>query len=157
MELFHILLGILIFYVIYTNIEPLENENTKTLTTYLPCKNCKIWNHVDAKTKCEKTCQKDNPDKPSQFSGVWKTNRKNPQDSICECTRTGLYTKNYVGCPLGTTFEDKKDCFIWNDNEATTECPKMCKTFLTNKDAKWTGNWKPTSASSSACECEYYE
>jgi len=158
MEAFHILLGIFILYILYKSIETLQNDTTKEMIKHIPCNNCNIWNHVDAKTKCQKTCQKDDPDYPYDFTGKWQTNIKKPQDSICECSRIGHLTQHYIGCPLGTKLDDNKpDCFIWNDNEAQSTCPQMCNQYLPNKNAVWTGNWKSTSAGSSASECKYYK
>lgn len=148
MELIYFLIFILVLYIIYINVETLEN--TKILTVDVPCKNCNIWNHIDAKTKCNSNCKKINQDSSYKFTGNWKQNSDKSRDFICECSKLGKYNKSYVGCALG------KDCFLWNNSDAKTTCPKMCNQYLLNKNAEWTGNWKSTSADSSACECEYY-
>lgn len=144
----YILIFIAILYIVYKNIETLEN--TKQLTIDVPCKNCNIWNHLDAKTKCNTICQKANINKPYKFTGKWVNNANKSKDSICECSKLGEYNKHYVGCALG------KNCFIWNHGEAKTLCPKTCNQYSLDKNVEWTGNWKSTSINSSACECEYY-
>lgn len=144
----YILILIVISYIVYKNIETLQN--TRQITLDVPCKNCNIWNHVDARTKCHNICQKADINKPYNFTGKWKNNPNKPQDSNCQCSKLAEHHKNYVGCAFG------KNCFIWNNSDAKTICPKMCNQKLLNKNSKWTGNWKSTSINSSACECEYY-
>ena len=97
-----------------------------------------------------KLLSKIDQDNSLQFSGKWKTNKNKPQDSICNCIRIGNLKQNYVGCPLGS------NCFIWNDSDAKNICPQICDKYLSKRNSEWTGNWKSTSAQSSACECKYY-
>ena len=146
--MFYILIFIVILYIIYKNIETLEN--TKNLTVDVPCKNCNIWNHLDANTKCNSNCQKVDTNKPYKFTGKWSNLTDKHQDSICECSKIAEYNKHYVGCALG------KNCFLWNHSDAKTICPKTCNQYLLGKNPEWTGNWKSTSIDSSACECQYY-
>jgi hypothetical protein len=143
----YFLIFIAILYIVYINIETLQNS--KIITIDVPCKNCNIWNHVDANTKCQSICQKTDIDKPYKFTGKWKNDPK-LKGSICECSKSAEYNKHYVGCALG------KNCFIWNHSDAKTICPKMCNQYLLGKNAEWTSNWKSTSINSSSCECEYY-
>lgn len=147
MELIYVLIFIVVLYIIYINIETLQN--TKNIKIDVPCKNCNIWNHIDAKTKCNSVCQKFDIDNPYTFTGKWEQ-KSDKNDSNCECNRISKYNKDYVGCALG------KNCFLWNNSDAKTICPKMCNQYLPNKNAEWTGNWKSTSINSSACECQYY-
>lgn len=144
LPIFVFIIGILVLYFISK--KPIEKYE---IVTDIPCNNCRIWNHVDAKTKCDRSCQKTDLDNPSMFSGKWKTNLNKLQDSVCNCVRNGEIKQNYIGCPIGTP-----DCFIWNDSDAKTICPKIC-TEYSSKNAQWTGNWKSTSMESSACECKY--
>jgi hypothetical protein len=143
----YILILIALFIIVYKNIETLQN--TKQITTDLPCKNCNIWNHVDANTKCQSICQKADINKPYEYTGKWKNDPK-LKDSFCQCSKIAEYNKDYVGCALGN------NCFIWNHSDAKTICPKICNRYLIDKNSNWTGNWKSTSIDSSACECEYY-
>jgi hypothetical protein len=149
MELIYFLIFIFVLYVIYRNVETLQN--TKMLTTDSPCKNCNIWNHLDAKTKCNNICKQINQDNSYNFSGKWINDSNNLKNSVCQCNKLAHYNKKYVGCALG------KDCFLWNNSDAKSICPKMCNQYLLNKNAEWTGNWKSTSIDSSACECQYYD
>lgn len=145
---FYFLIFILVLYI--SNVETLENTKTKLLTVEAPCKNCNIWNHRDAKTKCNSNCKKIDQDKPYKFTGEWEKNQNKLQDSTCKCSKVGNFNKHYVGCALGN------NCFLWNNSDSKTICPKMCNQYLPNKKAEWTGNWKSTSIDSSACECQYY-
>ena len=52
------------------NIETLQN--TKNIKIDVPCKNCNIWNHIDAKTKYNSVCQKFDIDNPYTFTGKWE-------------------------------------------------------------------------------------
>ena len=149
--MFYILILIAILYIIYINYPNNKQlPQYKRITIGAPCKNCNIWNHVDANTKCNVICQKADINKPYKFTGKWVNIDNKSQDSICQCSKLGKYNKDYVGCVLG------KNCFIWNHQDAKTICPKMCNKYLLDKNAEWTGNWKSTSTDSSACECQYY-
>ena len=137
-------------------LETLENSQQKEqdVKNFIICKDCKAWNHRDASSKCEKQCKLQIPDRDTVFTGEWA--RLNDKDISCECSFRGKHTKEYVGCPVGATLDDNKSCFIWNDKDANELCQPICNKFLNNVHPKWTGNWKTTSAETSACECEYY-
>jgi hypothetical protein len=149
---FIILLLIILFFLFFTYKE--QFESIKDVINTKVCKSCKVWNHLDAKTKCNSTCKKNFPDKNISFTGKWSRDGENVS---CECSFPGKYKKEYIGCPVGTTIEQDESCFIWNDNDANKTCQKMCDRFLPNSKPKWTGLWRNTSADSSACECEYYD
>lgn len=148
MELIYIILLIFTFYFIYKNMETLQN--TKEIIIDVPCEHCNIWNHLDAKTKCNNACQKKDYVKLYNFTGKWRANDNKLQNSICQCKKIGELNKNYIGCPLGTS------CFIWNHSDAKNKCPQICQKYLPNINTDWTGNWKSTSVDSSSCECQYY-
>mgnify|MGYP000073347859 CR=1 FL=1 len=128
-------------------------ENIKDVKNFVLCKDCKTWNHRDARSKCEKQCKLKFADQNPEFTGKWT--RLEGSDISCECAFAGKFKKEYVGCPVGSKL-DKRSCFIWNDKDAKSVCPTMCNKFLTDVQPTWTGNWKSTSVDSSACECEYY-
>jgi hypothetical protein len=151
MELIYFLIFIAILYIIYINYNNnKETSKSKIITIDVPCKNCNIWNHVDAKTKCSSICKKVDNNNPYTYTGTWKNNTNKLQDAVCKCSKLGKFNKNYLGCPLG------QKCFIWNKSDAKINCPKLCKQYSLNKNAEWTGNWSSTSIDSSACECQYY-
>lgn len=139
---------LLLLVLLYNSKELFTQEKTKDVLMIGTVKG-KIWNHLDAKTKCGASCKLLNPDKNIQFNGNWLNHE---DDATCECSYKGNYKKDYVGCSLS-----HKNCFIWNDSEAKNECQNICNKYLPNVHSKWTGNWKNTSADTTACECEYYD
>ena len=163
MQVEYILLAGIIIIILFLNFrENLQNTlqindkgtAQKDITNFVICKNCKSWNDRDAHSKCSRVCKTKYPDKNISFTGNWsKVNDDN--DISCECSFPGTLQKKYVGCPSGKSLDDKK-CFIWNKTEADNVCQTMCNKFLPDSYPKWTGNWKSTSAETSACECEYY-
>jgi hypothetical protein len=148
--IFILVIGIVILWFINKREE--MTNTTKYVKNLAICKDCRAWNHLDIRSKCNKTCKIRFPDKNTTFTGE---SVKLDKDLSCECSFIGAYQKEYIGCPIGTKLDDTS-CFIWNDKEAGNLCPAMCKKFLPDYNPKWTGNWKTTSAESSACECEYY-
>jgi hypothetical protein len=147
---FLFLIVVLIFVFVLSKRENLEN--IKDVKNFVTCKDCKAWNHIDVRSKCQKQCKVKFADQNPEFTGEW--NRLD-NDVSCECAFKGKFKKEYIGCPVGSKLNDKS-CFIWNEKDAKSSCPIMCKKFLPNFQPKWTGNWKSTSIDSSACECEYY-
>jgi len=150
-NMFLFLIVVFIFVFILSKREALEN--IKDVKNFVMCKDCKAWNHVDVRSKCEKQCKLKFPDQNPEFTGEWS--RLDNSDVSCECAFKGKFKKEYIGCPVGSQLNDKS-CFIWNQNEAKASCSTICNKFLPDVQPKWTGNWKSTSVDSSACECEYY-
>jgi len=157
MQVEYILIVGIIIIILFLNFrENLQNTlptKQKDVNNFAICKNCKSWNHRDAHSKCSRVCEIEYPDKNISFTGNWS--KVSDNDISCECSFQGTLQKKYVGCPTGKSLPDKK-CFIWNNTEADNICQTMCNKFLPNSYPKWTGNWKSTSAETSACECEYY-
>lgn len=142
---------IILFMNFRENLEQVSPKQ-KNINNLVICKNCKSWNHRDAYSKCTRTCKTQFPDKKISFTGNWT--KVNENDTSCECSFQGNFNKKYIGCPSKKSL---KQCFIWNQEEANQICQPMCNKFLPNVNPKWTGNWKSTSAETSACECEYYD
>lgn len=166
MQVEYILIAGIIIIILFLNFrENLQNTlqihdkgtalEQKDITNFVICKNCKSWNHRDAHSKCSRVCKIKYPDQNISFTGIWSKVNENNNDISCECSFPGTLRKKYVGCPSGKSLPDKK-CFIWNNTEADNVCQTMCNKFLPDSYPKWTGNWKSTSAETSACECEYY-
>jgi hypothetical protein len=127
-------------------------ENSENVISVQTCKNCKAWNNRDAQSHCNKACGLENP--KNIFTGIWT---KNGNDISCECNRKGTLQSEYVGCKLGDKLTNKQDCFLLNNKEAKEKCQLIFNKYLVpGKVNKWTGNWKNTSANTSACECSYY-
>jgi hypothetical protein len=112
-----------------------------------------MWNHRDARSKCDKLCALNFPGKNATFNGNWSIKRNGAQ---CGCSFEAKHQTAFVGCPSFKSL-GSKDCFMWNDSEAQENCQRMCDKFLLNKGSKWTGKWKNTSANTSACECSFYD
>jgi hypothetical protein len=148
-----ILIVILVIIFIYNNKETLSN--TKTIKTLETCDNCVIYNHRDARSKCESACNVNLPGKEAAYTGVWT--EVGDGKSTCECKFEGQYKKAFVGCPSADSLNITGDCFIWNDTEANSKCQFICNKYLPKKQSNWTGQWKNTSANTTACECEYYD
>lgn len=128
-------------------------ENTKVVKNFVHCDDCQIWNHRDARSKCEQLCNSNYPDKAVSYTGEYNANGKSGD---CECQFTGSYKKDFVGCPTAKSLKTNGDCFFWNDTEAKSNCQHVCDKFLPGKQSTWTGNWKNTGVHTSACECQYY-
>ncbi len=149
-----VLFGVVVFFALYYIYKSREGlENTKTVTNLATCSDCTIWNSRDASAKCDKLCKINNPDKGVSYTGNWTTVGKG---ASCECSFEGAYKKQFIGCPTSNSL-GTSDCFFWNNNDAKTNCQYVCDKFLPGKGSKWTGQWKNTSANTSACECEYYD
>lgn len=128
-------------------------SNTRVVVRKADCNNCKVWNNRDASAQCDKACAIHHPDKNARFGGAWK---KTENGVTCSCTFVGQHQKVFVGCGSAKSL-GSKDCFFWNNKEANQNCQMVCDKYLPNKHAKWTGKWKNTTASTSACECELYD
>ena len=148
----YIILTLAVYFIFFVNMEGLESTppTEKIKINSVVCKDCKLWNHLDARSKCDGLCKMENPDKDVHFTG-------NFNQSMCECSNKVKYNKKYIGCPTGKSLGNDENCFLWNDTEAKEKCKGICDKFLPKDiQSKWTGNWKPTSIETSACECEYY-
>ena len=142
-----------------------NGTQTKRVENFAICKNCRVWNHLDAQSKCDRTCRLQFPDQKVSFTGNWGRvgdpdpnipyDLSKPSDVSCECVFPGKYKKEFIGCPIGSRLHNDS-CFIWNQEEAEKMCQPMCNKYLPKLYPKWTGNWKTTSAETSSCECEYY-
>lgn len=152
-----LVIGIILIFLFMNYRENLtvDKEQEKDIINFSICKDCKIWNHIDANSKCSRACKIKNPNKDVSFTGNW--NKLDDKDSSCECSFRGTLKKHYIGCPSRKSLGDAGECYIWNNEEAKKICQPMCNKFLPDINSKWTGNWKPVSAESSACECEYYD
>ncbi len=148
----YIIIFLIFLLYIFTYKETMENIVSE-VKNFVICQDCKAWNHVDIKSNCTRACKKNFPEKNIVFTG--NSNQLKDNQISCECSFTGKYNKDYVGCPIGSKFHNKS-CFIWNLDEAKKMCQPMCDQYLPRSNAKWTGSWKNTSATTSACECEYY-
>lgn len=129
-----------------------SGNNTMEVLSVEKCKDCKIWNHRDAQTKCSALCKKNNK---GIFTGIWSygTSGIQSDSAMCECKYEQETQKAYFGCPLDN--KGTQGCFIWNSEEAKGKCPDFCNTYTPHKMGKWTGSWKNTSPQTSACECEH--
>lgn len=134
---------ILLFLFLYKSyLEPLTNlSDTKTITNIATCQNCKMYNHRDARSKCDGLCSSKYP--KSTYTGVWT---KIKDGSSCECAYDGKLSTAFVDTP-----------FLWNNTEAKSKCAGVCMNAFKGKSPNATGNWKNVSANGSACECTYYK
>lgn len=149
-----VVVAIVIYTVYFYKKEKLENiPATRTVNTVAKCSKCKIWNSRDARSKCDALCKEKYPAKDIRYTGIWSSEGAG---ASCECSFEGGYKKHFVGCPTASSL-GKSDCFVWNNSEAKASCPGMCTRFLPGKGSKWTGEWKNTSANTTACECEYHD
>ena len=146
----YIILAIAIYLLFFYNIEGFSSME-KDIKKFAVCENCKIWNHLDAKSQCNKVCKFENIDKKMNFTGELK---KDGNKTLCECVYKGKYKKEYIGCPTKKSLGET--CFIWNNTEAQTKCPTICNKFI-GDSAKWTGKWDKKNADVSVCECIYYD
>lgn len=144
------------YLVFRINYEKFVQIKSKSIRQLVPCIDCKKFeNHIDTRSKCDKTCKYNFPNRNSQIIGV----KKNNQGVQCECGYTSNKTKKFINCPKPSSIKDitNSDCFIWNKTEAERVCPMLCKKYLPSENnISWTGNYKNTSINTSACECEYY-
>uniref|UniRef100_A0A6C0H6L6 Uncharacterized protein n=1 Tax=viral metagenome TaxID=1070528 RepID=A0A6C0H6L6_9ZZZZ len=147
---------VIILFVVYFFVskETLENTKTKTVKQLATCTDCKIYNHRDARSKCDKLCDLTFPEKNAVYNGNWIGNEKG---ATCECQYQGAYKKQFVGCPIGEELPGHPDCFLWNQSDANNKCHFICNKYIPGKQSVWTSEWKNTSSSTSACECEYYD
>ena len=151
-----IIIAVVLFvlYYLFVPKETLQNTGTKLVKQIAFCNDCKIYNHRDARSKCDKLCDISFPGNNAVYSGNWFGKDKG---AACECQYQGAYKKQFVGCPIGEDLPDNSDCFLWNQSDANNKCQFVCNKYLAGKQSKWTGQWKNTSTSTSACECEYYD
>jgi hypothetical protein len=131
-----------------------NNTKTQIVKGLATCDDCTIYNHRDARSKCENLCVTNFPDKNAQYTGQWSSTNTG---AACECQYQGEYKKQFVGCAMGQKLSQEDDCFLWNNGEANHKCQFICNKYLPGKQSKWTGEWKNTSANTSACECELYD
>jgi hypothetical protein len=110
-----------------------------------------VWNDRDARSKCDHLCSYRYPNQQPRFTGKWKVDN----DTLsCDCARNVEHKKSYIGCSDQTSLNGK-DCFFFNNSDATENCQTLCDKYLPNQSPQWTGNWKNTSIHTSACECAY--
>lgn len=149
-----IILALLLLFVFYPLKEHLANTEKvdKLVTRFTGCKDCTIWNHRDARSKCDQLCKSKFTNKGASFTGNWTT----PTESgaVCECSYQGINQKYSVSCKKSDSI-GTSDCFIWNQQQADAQCPYMCNIYLPGKSSTWTGQWNNSSTHTSSCECEY--
>lgn len=146
----YIILVIAIYLLFFYKIEGFSSME-KDIKKFAVCENCKIWNHLDAKSQCNKVCKFEKIDKKMNFTGELK---KDGNKTLCECVYKGKYKKEYVGCSTKKALGET--CFIWNNTEAQEKCPTICNKFI-GDSAKWSGKWDKKNADASVCECIYYD
>jgi len=152
----YLVFALVVYYFLKDSLDGVEGFDSGKGTTMKvmsveKCKDCKIWNHRDAETKCSALCKKNNK---GIYTGVWSYGTSGVGNSaMCECKYEQETQKAFFGCPL----DDKgtQGCFIWNNQEAKDRCPDFCNTYTPHKMGNWTGDWKNTSPQTSACECEH--
>ncbi len=136
-----VLVVIVCFVIFYWS----RKENFTSVKYTENCVNdCKVYNHIDKNSKCDRICKNSYPENKPYFTGIYKTDKDSLES--CECGYDGNYKKELYLSYIDTQF-------LFNQSEANKICPSECKKY--KPESTWSGGWE-NKYNSGKCGCKVF-